>query len=417
MIIREAFKSLIKTKIFTIIIIFQLVVTSIVCNLVIEKISSMNKSYNDLNLYSQKSYLWISENQFDNELEHKFWNSENSLQRIKNYYTDMSKSDDYKYLEICKQEINIKTIDPNKNGYISAKNYSVNLDCLNEFGIKVTEGRLFTNSEMFINLSTETLPVLLGYNLKDKYKIGDVFEGTYLCKNFNFKVIGVLERNSHIIKTNIQQENVGEFYYEYFDNSYITPLVNMEQAPKNKDDILFQKILYMFKLNATIAAPINYNSGEIRSKMDALADKYDMYDFVIISMSNDKLSLLKLVSKNNIDIMIILAIVLFVFSLISLFAIFSAKIHKNTGQYAVHLMLGASKKCVAMYILAEVLIVLFLSHALSYMVTKIVFGSRVEYTILWMGLSIITIIAACIHPIFRLTKKELDFLLVGDMYE
>lgn len=418
MIIREAFKSIAKSKLITLTIILQLVITSVVCNLVIEKISSMNKDWNTFDqTYTQKNYYWIVENIFNNDLEQKFWSSDNSFERIKNYYKDMANSEDYKYLEMCKQEITIQDKDSVNQKFIPVGNFSVNLQCLNEFGIKTIEGRLFTEDEMNISLSTQTLPILLGYNLKDKYKIGDSFEGTYFPKKIKYKVIGVLEKNSHLIKTNIQEDGNESFYFEYLDSKFVTPLVNCEEAPTNDKERFFERILYQMKLNATIATPPKYNAGEIRNKIDTLAAKYDMYDFEVIWISNDKLDLLKLVSKGSIDIMAILAIILFIFSLASIWASISVKIEKNIGDYAIHLLIGARRKTIIMYLITEIGFILFVSHVLSIAMTKIIFTSQVSYTINWIVISIVACIGACIYPTCRILRNKVDILLQGDSYE
>ena len=144
MIIGEALKNLTKIKIFTAAIIFQLILTSVACNLVVDKVSSMAADYNDFEQVTQRNYYWIVENLFDNELEHRFWNSESSLDRIKGYYREMRDTDEYKYLEIAPQDITIKTVRDGKEEFVPFSNYSVSPECLKEFKISASEGRLFT---------------------------------------------------------------------------------------------------------------------------------------------------------------------------------------------------------------------------------------------------------------------------------
>ena len=419
MIVREAFKSMANTKFFTFAIILQLIVTSVVCNLVVENISSMKKDWNTFDqTYAQKNYYWIVENIFDNDLERKFWNSENSLERIKDYYKDMVVSSNYKYLELSEHEIMIKEKDSLNNEYIPASNASVNIACLNEFEIKAIEGRLFIDDEMNIDLSTQTLPILLGYNLRGTYKIGDVFEGKYFLKKTNYRVIGVLDKNSRLVKTNIVEDGEDpSFYFKYLDNLFVTPLVNCEEPTQNKDERFFERILYQMKLNGIIATLPSFNAGEIQDKIETLAAKYDMYDFEVIQISSDTLKKLKLVSKENISIMVIIAIVLLTFSIISIWAIISIKINKSIGDYAIHLLAGASRRKIAMYLFTEILLVLAVSHILSFAITKRLFASQVAYSTVWIGISVASCICACIFPICRITRDKIDILLQGDSYE
>lgn len=418
MIIGEALKNLTKTKTFTAVIIFQLILTSVVCNLVVDKVSSMAADYNDFERTTQKNYYWIVENLFDNELEHRFWNSENSLDRIKSYYREMRNTDEYKYLEMVPQDITIKTIRDGKEKFVPFSNYSVSPECLKEFKISASEGRLFTKDEMNISLSDTTIPVLLGYNMENKYKVGDIFEGTYFLRDISFKVIGVLEKNSRLIKTNIVEKGEDpSFYYVYLDDMFVTPLVNCEEPPNNREDRLFEKIIYMMKLNATIAAPPSYGAGDIKDKIDTLAAKYDMYEFEIIQISNRNLNLLKLVSKESIDIMAILAVILFAFSFISLWAILSVKINRNMGDYAIHLVVGARKTQIVMSVVSEMTILFLFTQGVAFIATKTLFSDHVPYTLTWSGICLAAFACAAFYPVKRLLGQNIDILLQGDSYE
>lgn len=327
-------------------------------------------------------------------------------------------SSNYKYLELSEHEITIREKDSSKNEYIPASNASVNIACLNEFGIKTIEGRLFTEDEMNIDLSTQTLPILLGYNLRGEYKIGDVFEGKYFLKKINYKVIGVLDKNSRLVKTNIVEEGEDpSFYFKYLDNLFVTPLVNCEEPTQNKDERFFERILYQMKLNGIIATLPNFNAGEIQDKIETLAAKYDMYDFEVIQISTDTLKKLKLVSKENINIMVILAIALFAFSIISIWAMVSIKIDKNMGDYAIHLLAGAGRKKIVMYLITEIAMILAVSHVLSWTITKKLFSPQVLYTTTWMVISITACLGTCILPVCRILQEKIDILLQGDSYE
>jgi len=415
MIIHEIVKSIEKFKIFSAFIFIQLVVTSIVCNLVIDTITSMKKDQDRFNqAYSQKKYFWMVENIYDNEKEKLFFKSEDSYQRLINFYKDMKTSDDYRYLEIAPQQI---TINSEQEGFVYANNYSVDLNCLNEFQIKVYEGRLFTEEEMTIDFSSKTIPVILGYNLRDRYMIGDVFEGTYFLRKMNFEVIGILEKNSRLIRNNIVE--AGEdpsFYFEYLDNSFITPLVNCEDTPKDKNERLFQRIIYQMKLNPTIVASEYYNAGNLREKIDRLIAKYDLYDFEVIQISNNTLNLLKLVSQDSIDIMTIFAVILLGFSIISIGGVLYVKLSKKIPDYAVHLIVGATKRRIITYLVTEMIAIFLISHIFSFFITKKLFPVQVSYSLTWIIISVIACIGACIIPIYKLTNQNIDSLLKGDLY-
>ena len=416
MILSEAFRNIKKSKVFSSIIIIQLIITSIVCNLVLSNIKTMRKDLSEFNRDADKNnYYWIVENLFDQKLESTFWASEDSMQRIKGYYTEMAESEYYEYLELCKQNISLK--DESGDVYIRVNNYSVNLKTLCEFDIDAAEGRLFNEDEMDYDFSTNRIPILLGNNLKDNYKIGDLIEGEYFLKPVQYYVIGILKPNSIVIKTNVQEQDDGDFYYEYLDYSYVTPLVNYLEAPWDKEERFFQRILYQMKLNATIAMPSDFTAGELKGKMDTLAAKYDMYSFNVIWVSDQKLNLLKLVSSESMNLMVTIAVLLLVFSVMGLWANINVKMNRSRGDYGIHILTGATKRKIGLYIVTENLIILFVVHIVAFLITKALFSTRVLYSLPWVLMSTLVYFAVCLHPVSGFLRSNLDTLLKGDPNE
>lgn len=64
------------------------------------------------------------------------------------------------------------------------------------YDIKVIEGTMFNESDFTSN--SDIIPIVVGYNLKDRYKIGQTYLERDLDtnKDITYKVIGILEYNS-----------------------------------------------------------------------------------------------------------------------------------------------------------------------------------------------------------------------------
>ncbi|MBE6896348.1 MAG: ABC transporter permease [Ruminococcaceae bacterium] len=80
--------------------------------------------------------------------------------------------------------------------------YAIDSDFLNDFGLILDSGRLFTEDE-FNTFDPTNVPVILGYSYKKFFSLGDTFEGNYLdlpiqspngkkVENMTFKVIGFI---------------------------------------------------------------------------------------------------------------------------------------------------------------------------------------------------------------------------------
>ncbi|MBQ4629116.1 MAG: ABC transporter permease, partial [Clostridia bacterium] len=76
--------------------------------------------------------------------------------------------------------------------------YTVDSDYIDIFGLSLDSGRLFTEEE-FTVLDPTHVPVLLGYDYKDYFSIGDTFEGYLFSSDYEanktvFEVIGFISK-------------------------------------------------------------------------------------------------------------------------------------------------------------------------------------------------------------------------------
>lgn len=78
----------------------------------------------------------------------------------------------------------------------STKALYVSEQFFNEYKIKISDGRMFTDTDYWYHAGT-TIPVLLGCDYKELYKIGDTFSGySYMEEKITFEVVGFLEKDS-----------------------------------------------------------------------------------------------------------------------------------------------------------------------------------------------------------------------------
>ena len=107
--------------------------------------------------------------------------------------------DDYEaFHEIISASDDIKTAVMAGTG-TNSKYYSVDSDYLDIFGFVMDSGRVFTEDE-FNNIDFNRIPVILGFDFKDDYSVGDTFEaphialGTDRSLNCTYEVIGFIAK-------------------------------------------------------------------------------------------------------------------------------------------------------------------------------------------------------------------------------
>jgi hypothetical protein len=165
---------------------------------------------------------------YDQELEEKFWNGKDSLFRVKNYYKELSADKNYNFFQIVFQPLGIEDFmgsepfydnyergaDVHRSDYVKdnktynvVKNAMISSNVMEEFGFRVCEGRLLKEDDFILSKGKTRIPILLGYEYKDYYKVGDILKGHYYSSNTVWIIPVGLKRNI------CKPSNFGRFYY------------------------------------------------------------------------------------------------------------------------------------------------------------------------------------------------------------
>ena len=101
------------------------------------------------------------------------------------------------------------------------------------FPLKISEGRSFEPAD-FDYLSTDTIPVIMGNAYRDSFRLGDTFEGYYICERRSFNVIGFTDSESDFhLRSNNCMVPYGRFI--------IMPFENIEEDTYSSRAILLQQ--------------------------------------------------------------------------------------------------------------------------------------------------------------------------------
>ena len=126
--------------------------------------------------------------------------------------------------------------------------------------ISIFQGRSFINSDYIYN--DTVIPIIIGNNYKDIYRVGDILELNYLYKQANFEIIGVACSDTNI--------RIGDYTY-ILDDYIIMPSFDLPLGA-SEDDML--KIHYA-----------NKTSGKLILSKDNI-EYFDMYIRPIITGSH-----------------------------------------------------------------------------------------------------------------------------------
>ena len=169
------------SKRISIIFFLQMVVVFLLINSAIVDIIRVNNGINRLEkLKDNKAY--VNRDGTSNEKVNALIADKTSVPKIKELYQyiiDNKRIDKYSKWEFPTQE----TIEGNP--ILQATSNKMFFDI---YDIKVIEGRMFNESDFTNKL--ETIPIVVGYNLKDRYKLGQVYSENdpVTNKNGNYSV-------------------------------------------------------------------------------------------------------------------------------------------------------------------------------------------------------------------------------------
>lgn len=420
MIFTEAIKSFHKTKVFSWIIVLQFTISFMVVNTLLYNIQSMKQSSERYSShFSDKSRYELSDDLENGQLKY-FTKNNSDLNRLKTFYDELVSEQGYTFLETIVQPIyiqnfsgsdifkygyedgyDISNFEHNGKLYSSVKSIFLNEDAWKEYGLKVTQGRSLSTNDFV--LAGNKLPAVLGYEYMSYYAVGDILEINHYGKNFSMEIIGFLAQDSAILRRG--------GHITYLDRYIVLPAVTCPNDPISEEDRQFQGINYIEKVNGTVVLNNGYGLGQFISTLEDLRRKHDIFNFSVWGVTNWEVKLLKITSERSIHLMTLLGWMMITFSIISLSVIMTCKLHKNRQEYAIHLMCGGSMWNIATYVLAECLIIFATSHLLSFLITTLLFGRVIQYSIYWVAISTITILLASIQPLVYLSKLDISTLL------
>lgn len=254
-------------------------------------------------------------------------NKPDSIVKLKKMYHDLLSSEILDFYEVSMQPVELI------GEYIYSENFLYNDDInIKNQEIKSENGEIFCitplksiqiGRETFYKLElekytmngielkqsdftlTNDIPVILGYNYKEYYSVGDSINALFLSQNMNFVVTGFFNKETSLLFDNNTFS---------LDDIFLIPLFNFEKEAMSYDENYFGIILYSIKNAGYIA----YNSAEdyvrCAKEIERLAKVNQLeYTFLpdsILSMRNEN-GIEGYVNKNSVLALMFLNLVIF----------------------------------------------------------------------------------------------------------
>ena len=341
-----------------------------------------------------------------------------SLENAKEFINELRNQDDFIYTKYnAEQNVIINRDEMEKRGvedkdinqFIYSESYDFSLINLASyqmdrlgfeyFNFKMYDGRRFSEDDYILESESDKLPIILGYNYKDIFNIGEKIKYIYAGKEMEGEVIGILEKDSTIFNDNI--------YSMPLDNRIILPLADFKYIAKDGEEQFNQSIVYSDMLSANIIASINSSNIDITRNIYDICNRYDFMKYdPSITASTNGLDMFKGESEQAVKIMFIMLVVMTTFCIFTFIMNMHNKIEKNMRRYLIQILQGASIKHIMVTYLLEVFIVILLSLGISgYLLRKEI---TISYTFLLLLSSVAFIVAIITSATIAYRIKNLN---------
>ncbi len=265
-------------------------------------------------------------------------------------------------------------------------------NCFSDFNLDLSEGKIFAEDDYFHNIN-ETVPVILGYEYKEQYKMGQNLQGIYIAEPFNFEIIGFLEQDSYI--------QIGD-KVKYLDRYIVMPCFNCKN-PINAQDKIFQVRHYGLKTSGILRPVEGVSNSGVKTIINKMAKESGLKEYSVWPISNIIDVDQGLIGGKLLSSFIMFYSILLLFSSAFIIIILNKRILRNTGTYWAYLISGANILTIKRSIQFEILIILGVSNILGFIIQLVFYRSCLLY-------SVINVIVSLIIWIITATVLSNNFL-------
>lgn len=296
--------------------------------------------------------------------------------------------------------------------YYMINSFTVNENYFKEFRINLSSGRKFNNSEYSNMDENSEVPIILGYDYINVFKLHDKinFYDFSSQKKRVGNIIGFLSPNQYYLTTPINIKNMNTL-----DKSVLIPMVPINEVSinnSNKQRISYNNVcLYKLITESYYCKLSNSDINDIKQ----LSDKAGFFDINVINFNEFIDSFKDMFKQQQLSYLFILIIILLI-SLLSMITNIINSINDRKREFGIYFALGATKKYIIDLVLYEIFILVISSIFLSTIILKYISFFNVDsidfkiYALICICAIVLCIVISFI-PIYKLKNTPMSSLL------
>lgn len=323
--------------------------------------------------YDGKAIFQIIDNYVE-EKEDLFFNNEDYLNITKNFYNNLNNNNNFNYLSIIDQPIFIKDnnienifyegydegFEPNKiklntDSYVAIKSIQMNQNAFDFNKLNIELGRAFNTKDFEYN-NDNLVPIILGQDYINKFKINDILEMNFLEKDLKGKVIGFLSSDSTTISVNSLNTSLNRYI--------ILPHMNFS-TPMNELDSTFQKRTYLQRISGFIVTKdIKSDIKNMKQEVEKISQKTGFKEYLFLGENKymtEYKNIMLLLSENKSLIAIFLSMIFLLYIFITSLILYLQN-KKRLSYFSTLYLIGLSKKQILFKQWIELIIIFNMSY-------------------------------------------------------
>lgn len=297
-------------------------------------------------------------------------------QKISNFEKLLKNSKSFKYIELIEQQLEIfepeiqekfllnyeigeadeSIFEYEDKTLYATKTLQVSTSFFEEFNIKISEGTIFSDEDYKFNSSSNSIPILMGSEYKNIFKIGETIHGYYITEEFSFIIKGFISEDS--------------FFFSRYDNDLIScgryiimPALEFEDASEIARIVLLQKLTGMISSTSGYEDTLKqFNTLMQEAKVGDLN-----LNFIYPKAAQEDQSILKKYSAMTNDVanqFIIMVFIIMFFGIIATTMTLCSMLRENRLNFGIEMLCGATKFDIFMIAFFLLLVILLLGDAL-----------------------------------------------------
>ncbi len=361
----------------------QLIVIFILSGFTFAQITDIVGGINKLNALSMSSAYTIWDSTPSDKVDEIMANEEDYLDRMKSMFYQAQKSDAYFVWGYQAGFTDVSDILVEEK-IANEKFFSVN-------NFKMSEGRSFDKDD-FKSSPDDVIPIIVGYNLKDIYKLNNTYDfeiggDSVPCKG---KIIGVLEYNS-------SYPDLSTLGHEYsLNNSYIVPL----------SDSFIQNNASVPDLDMGLNSMFLFSNDEAKTaSLQKYFDEQDVFSYTLVPVETAVESYIDML-RPQLLYQLFISVIILTFSIIGMISSLSLIVSKNMHDYGIHILLGAREIQIYLRIVFQVFIIILA----AFIPVVFLFGISID-CILVLLLGILIGAITLVYPLYKLKKCNIIDIL------